>query len=61
MPSALKFLYGLALGISLGIIGARLAASASIRPNKRAGWGSRFRAAVRLRTGRREKEEASPR
>ncbi len=61
MSGALKFLYGLALGISLGIIGARLAASASTKPRRRSGWNGRFRAAVRLPTKRREKEEAAPR
>ena len=61
MSGAIKFLYGLALGISLGIIGARLAASASTKPPRHSDWNSRFRAAVRVRRKRKEKEEAAPR
>ncbi len=62
MSNALKFLYGVALGISLGIIGARLTSSASMKPSRRSRrWNGRFRAAVRLPTRQMEKEEVTPR
>jgi hypothetical protein len=49
MAGAARFLYGLALGISLGILGSRLLAAASSGTHRRAVW-SGHRLAPRARS-----------
>ncbi|GAG28656.1 unnamed protein product, partial [marine sediment metagenome] len=43
MAGAARFLFGLALGISLGIIGSRLLAASSSGAHRRSVWGGRQR------------------
>lgn len=58
MAGAARFLYGLALGISLGIIGSRLLAAASSGSHRRAIWGDRQRPPARAPRQKRPREEA---
>ena len=61
MAGAARFLYGLALGISLGIIGSRLAAAASSGTHRRPARNGRFRAWMKVTAKQTEKQEASSR
>lgn len=58
MAGAARFLYGLALGISLGIIGSRLLAAASLGAHRRSVWSGRQRPPARAPRQQRRKEEA---
>jgi hypothetical protein len=58
MAGAIRFLYGLALGISLGIIGSRLLAAASSGTHRRAVWSGRQGPPARAARQKRSKEEA---
>ena len=60
MTGAGKFLYGLALGMSLGIIGSKLVSAASPGPRRHAAR-RRPRTALRMVAKEREKQEASAR
>jgi len=58
MAGAARFLYGLALGISLGIIGSRLLAAASSGAHRRSVWSGRQRPPARASRQKRRREEA---
>jgi hypothetical protein len=58
MAGAARFLYGLALGISLGIIGSRLLAAASSGTHRRAARSGRHRPPARASRQERPREEA---
>jgi hypothetical protein len=58
MAGAARFLYGLALGISLGIISSRLLAAASSGAHRRAVWSGRHRPPARAPRQERPREEA---
>ncbi len=57
MAGAVRFLYGLVLGISLGIIGSRLLAAASSGSHRRAVWSGRQRPPAKA-SRQRDREEA---
>jgi hypothetical protein len=61
MAGAVRFLYGLALGISVGIIGSRLLAAASSGTNRRAVWNGHQRPPTRASRQKRSREEATAR
>ena len=58
MAGAVRFLYGLALGFSLGIIGSRLLAAGSSDAHRRSVWNGRQRRPARASRKERPKEEA---
>jgi hypothetical protein len=58
MAGAARFLYGLALGISLGIIGSKLASAASSGSQRRSGGSSHLRAAVAAPIRKEERQKA---
>ncbi len=61
MPGAARFLYGLALGLSLGIIGSKLVSAASPGPKRQAGRNGRSRTTLKIAPERRERQEATVR
>ena len=61
MPGATKFLYGLALGVSLGIIGARLMGSASSGHDRNQRHNRRLQAMAKPRHGEGERQKAAAR
>ena len=61
MAGAVRFLYGLALGISLGIIGSRLLAAASSGTHRRAVWSGRQRPRPRASHQKPTREEIAAR
>ncbi len=61
MAGAVKFLYGLALGISLGIIGSRLLAAASSGTHRHAVWNGHQRPLAGDSRQQRSREEATAR
>lgn len=61
MTGAARFLYGLALGISLGIIASKLAGAAAPGPYRRTRRSSRPRAVTRVVTNETERQEAAAR
>jgi len=58
MAGATRFLYGLAVGISLGIIGSRLLAAGSSGTHRRSVWNGRKRPPARTSRQKRPREEA---
>ncbi len=58
MAGAVRFLYGFALGISLGIIGSRLLAAASSGTHRRSIWNGRQHPPAGASRPKRRREEA---
>ena len=58
MAGAARFLFGLALGISLGIIGSRLLAASSSGAHRRSVWSGHQRPPARAPRQKRRREEA---
>jgi len=56
-----RFLYGLALGVSLGIIGSRLLGAASSGPQRQVARKGRVRSALRAAARERDRERAAAR